>query len=79
MKKHNFFLIFLKKVNIIINSLLEKKLNKLNFLFKADKLLTFFNFKRIFGTIFVLLFLTFSYLFIPYTFNCNKLAIKIQS
>ena len=79
MKKHNFFLIFLKKVNIIINSLLEKKLNKLNFLFKADKLLTFFNFKRIFGTIFVLLFLTFSYLFIPYTFNGNKLAIKIQS
>ena len=79
MKKHNFFLIFLKKVNIIINSLLEKKLNKLNFLFKADKLLTFFNFKRIFGTIIVLLFLTFSYLFIPYTFNGNKLAIKIQS
>ena len=79
MKKHNFFVNFLKKISLIINSLLEKKLNKLNFLFKADKLLTFFNFKRIFGTIIVLLFLTFSYLFIPYTFNGNKLAIKIQS
>ena len=79
MKKHNFFVNFLKKISLIINSLLEKKLNKLNFLFKSDKLLTFFNFKRIFGTIIVLLFLTFSYLFIPYTFNGNKLAIKIQS
>ena len=79
MKKHNFFVNFLKKVNIIINSLLEKKLNKLNFLFNTDKLFTFFNFKRIFGFIIVLLFITFSYLFIPYTYNGNKLATKIQN
>ena len=79
MKKHNFFVNFLKKVNIFINSLLEKKLNKLNFLFEADKLLTFFSFKRIFGFIIVLIFIIFSYLSIPYTFNGNKLATKIQS
>ncbi len=79
MKKHNFFVNFLKKVNIFINSLLEKKLNKLNFLFEADKLLTFFSFKRIFGFIIVLIFIIFSYLSIPYTFNGNKLATKIQN
>ncbi len=79
MKKHNFFVNFLKKVNIFINSLLEKKLNKLNFLFEADKLLTFFSFKRIIGFIIVLLFIIFSYLFIPYTYNGNKLASKIQN
>ena len=79
MRKHNFFVNFLKKVNIFINSLLEKKLNKLNFLFEADKLLTFFSFKRILGLIIVLLFTIFSYLFIPYTYNGNKLAAKIQN
>ena len=79
MKKHNFFVNFLKKVNLVTNSLLEKKLNKLNFLFNLDKLLTFLSFKRIFGFILILLFITFSYLFIPYTYNGNKLAAKIQS
>ena len=79
MKKHNFFVNFFKKVNIFINSLLEKKLNKLNFLFETDKLLTFLSFKRIFGFLLVLLFLTFSYLIIPYTYNGNKLASKIQN
>ena len=79
MKKHNFFLNFLKKINIFINSLLKEKLNKLNFLFEADKLLTFFTFKRIFGFTIVLIFITFSYLFIPYTFNGNKLAANIQN
>ena len=79
MSKHNFFVKFLKKINLFINSLLEKKLNKLNFLFEADKLLTFFTFKRIFGFTIVLIFITFSYLFIPYTFNGNKLAANIQN
>ena len=79
MSKHNFFVKFLKKINLFINSLLEKKLNKLNFLFEADKLLTFFSFKRIFVLIIVLLSIIFSYLFIPYTYNSNKLAAKIQN
>ncbi len=79
MRKNNFFVNFLKKINIFINSLLEKKLNKLNFLFEADKLLTFFSFKRVLGFIISLLFIIFSYLFIPYTYNGNKLAAKIQN
>ena len=79
MSKHNFFVKFLKKINLFINSLLEKKLNKLNFLFETDKLLTFFSFKRITVLIIVFLFIVFSYLFIPYTYNSNKLAVKIQN
>ena len=79
MKKHNFFVNFLKQINLIISSLLEKKLNKLNIFFKADKLFTFFSFKRIFGFFIISLFITFSYLFIPYTYNGNKLAAKIQN
>jgi hypothetical protein len=79
MSKHNFFVKFLKKINLFINSLLEKKLNKLNFLFETDKLLTFFSFKRITVPIIVFLTIVFSYLFIPYTYNSNKLAAKIQN
>ena len=79
MKKHNFFVNFLKKISLIINSLLEKKLNKLNFLFNLNELLSFLSFKRIFGFIILFLFIIFSYLFIPYTYNGDKLATKIQS
>ena len=79
MRKHNFFVNFLKRVNLVINSLLEKKLNKLNFLFDSDKLLIFLSFKRIFGFIFVLLVVIFSYLSLPYFYNTNNLVNKIKN
>tara|TARA_B100001057_G_scaffold43572_1_gene38969 strand:+ start:49 stop:1551 length:1503 start_codon:yes stop_codon:yes gene_type:complete len=79
MSKHNFFVNFLKKINISINSLLEKKLNKLNFLFDSDKLLIFLSFKRIFGFISALLVIIFSYLSLPYFYNTNYLVNKIKS
>ena len=79
MSKHNFFVNFLKKVNLVINRLLEKRLNKLNFFFNLDKLLTFLSFKRIFWFLIAMVFIIFSYLFIPYTYNGNKLAAKIQN
>ena len=31
MSKHNYFVTFLKKINLLINNLLKKNLNKLNF------------------------------------------------
>ena len=79
MSKHNFFVKFLKKINLFINSLLEKKLNKLNFLFDSDKLLIFLSFKRIFGFIPVLLVVVFSYLSLPYFYNTNNLVNKIKN
>jgi hypothetical protein len=79
MSKHNFFVKFLKKINLFINSLLEKKLNKLNFLFDLDKLLFFLSFKRILGFISVLLVIIFSYLSLPYFYNTNNLVNKIKN
>jgi uncharacterized protein involved in outer membrane biogenesis len=79
MSKHNFFVKFLKKINLFINSLLEKKLNKLNFLFDSDKLLIFLSFKRILGFISVLLVIIFSYLSLPYFYNTNNLVNKIKN
>ncbi len=79
MTKHNFFVNFLKKVNLAINSLLEKKLNKLNFLFNSNKLLTFLSYKRIFGFISVLLVLVFSYLSLPYFYHTENLIDKIKN
>jgi hypothetical protein len=79
MSKHIFFAKFLKKINLFINSLLEKKLNKLNFLFDSDKLLIFLSFRRIFGFISVLLVVIFSYLSLPYFYNTNNLVNKIKN
>jgi hypothetical protein len=79
MSKYNFFVKFLKKISLFINSLLEKKLNKLNFLFNSDKLLIFLSFKRIFGFISVLLVVIFSYLSLPYFYNTNNLVNKIKN
>ena len=79
MSKHNFFVKFLKKINLFINSLLENKLNKLNFLFDSDKLLIFLSFKRIFGFISILFIIIFSYLSLPFFYNTNNLVNKIQN
>ena len=79
MSKHNFFVNFLKKINIFINSLLEKKLNKLNFLFEADKLLIFLSFKRIFWFISLIILLIFSYLSLPNLYNNSNLSKNLKN
>jgi hypothetical protein len=79
MSKHNYFVRILRKINNFINSLLKKNLNKLNFLFEKDKLLTFLGFKRTFVFFLVLLFSIFSYLSIPYLYNSQKLLINIKN
>ena len=79
MSKHNFFVNFLKKINLFISSLLEKKLNKLNFLFDPDKLLIFLSFKRIFGFLSILFVIIFSYLSLPYFYNTNNLVNTIKN
>ena len=79
MSKHNFFANFLKKTNIFINSLLKKKLNKLNFLFEKDKFLTFLSFKRGFMFISALIVLTFSYLSLPKFYDASNLISNIKN
>ena len=79
MSKHNFFANFLKKTNIFINSLLKKKLNKLNFIFEKDKLLTFLSFKRGFMFLSALIVLTFSYLSIPNFYDTSNLINNVKN
>jgi len=79
MTKHNFFVNFLKKVNLAINSLLEKKLNKLNFIFKKKKILNSIRSNRVFGALATLIFLFFSYLSIPYFYNSDNLTDNIKN
>ena len=79
MSKHNFFAKFFKKTSIFINSLLKKKLNKLNFLFEKDKFLTFLSFKRGFVFLSVLIVLTFSYLSIPNFYDTSNLINNIKN
>ena len=79
MSKHNFFAKFFKKTNIFINSLLKKKLNKLNFIFEKDKFLTFLSFKRAFMFLSALIVLTFSYLSIPNFYDTSNLINNIKN
>ncbi|MDB4154020.1 hypothetical protein N9682_02700 [Candidatus Pelagibacter sp.] len=73
MSKHNFFANFLKQTSIFINSLLKKKLNKLNFIFEKDKFLTLLSFKRAFMFLSALIVITFSYLSIPNFYDTSNL------
>ena len=79
MNRHNYFVRILRKLNFFINSHLKKNLNKLNFLFEKDKLLTFLSFKRIFVLISVLFVSCFLYLSIPHLFNSKKLVSNIKN
>ena len=79
MSKHNFFANFLKKTNIFINSLLKKKLNKLNFLFEKDKFLTFLSLKRAFMFLSALIVLVFSYLSIPNFYDTSNLINNVKN
>ena len=79
MNRHNYFVRILRKINLFINSLLKKKLNKLNFLFEKDKFLTFLSFKRGFMFLSALIVLTFSYLSIPNFYDTSNLINNIKN
>ena len=79
MSKHNFFANFLKKTNIFINSLLKKKLNKLNFLFEKYKFLTFLSFKRAFMFLSALIVLVLSYLSIPNFYDTSNTINNVKN
>ena len=78
MSKHNFFVKFLKKTNLFIDSLLKKNLNKLNFLFQKDKILDFTRPKRVVVFLIVIFSLILSYLSIPYLYDKEELITKLE-
>ena len=87
MKKHNYFIkifkklnLFIKKVNLFINSLLERNLNKLKFYnLKIIKRSLLTN-KKAFSAIIILTILCLSYLSIPFLHDKSKIqnALKNQ-
>lgn len=79
MSKHNFFIKFLKKANSFIDSLLEKNLNKLNFLFQKNKILDFTRPKKVVIFLIVIFSFILSYFSIPYLFNKEKLIAKLET
>ena len=74
MNKHNYFVKFLIKINRLINSLLERNLNKLN---AANLKKILFN-NKFFLTIVLLVILFFSYLSIPNIFSQNQISVKLK-
>ena len=75
MSKPNYFVIFLKKINLSINSLLEKYLNKLNTInlssiVRSNKVLVIF-------VVLIVLFL--SYLSVPHVYNKVEIKRELES
>lgn len=74
MNRHNYFVKILTKINNIINSLLERNLNKLN----VTNLKKIFNNNKFFLTIVLVIILFLSYLSIPNIFNQNQISVQLK-
>jgi hypothetical protein len=74
MKKHNYFVKFLIKINKFINSLLERNLNKLNVANLKNILIN----NKVFLAIVLLVILFFSYLSLPNIFNKNQISVELK-
>ncbi|MDA9643656.1 AsmA family protein [Candidatus Pelagibacter sp.] len=75
MSKHNYFVIFLKKINLSINSLLEKYLNKLNF----NNLSNIARSNKVFLTFVTIAILFLSYLSIPHVYNNTEIEKELKN
>ena len=79
MSKHNYLVTFLKKINLLINTLLKKYLNKLKFNNPHKKILKFLKGSRVIFSLILLLFLGFIYLSIPLFFNKSELEAFLKN
>jgi len=75
MKKHNNFVKFLKKINLSINSLLEKYLNKLKF----RNLLNIVRSNKVFLAFVAITILLLSYLSIPHIYNKAEIQKELKN
>ena len=75
MNKHNYFVKFLKKVNLSINSALENYLNKLNFTNLSKIRVS----NKVFFTFVAVIVLFISYLSIPHTHNKEKIQAELKN
>ncbi len=75
MSKHNYFVIFLKKINLSINNLLKKYLNRLKF----QNLLIISRSNKVFLTFVALTILFLSYLSIPHTYDKGEISKELEN
>ena len=75
MSKHNNFVKFLKRINLSINSLLEKSLNKLSF----NNLSNIARSNKAFLTFVAFMILSLSYLSIPHIYNKIEIKRELRS
>ena len=75
MNKHNTFVIFFKKFNLSVNSLLEKYLNKLNLI----NLSNIISSNKVFLIFVSLIILFLSYLSIPYVYNSEEIRKELEN
>ena len=75
MNKHNYFVKFLKKINLSINSLLEKYLNKLNFINLSNIIRS----NKVLLSFIALIILFLSYLSIPHIYNKTQIKVELEN
>ena len=75
MRKHNFLITFIKKLNLLINNLLIKNLNKLN----LNNFLHIAKSNKIFFTFVALIVLCLVYFSIPNTYDRNDVSRELQN
>ena len=75
MRKHNFLITFIKKLNLLINNLLIKNLNKLN----LNNLLLIAKSNKIFFTFVALIVLCLVYFSIPNTYDRNDVSRELEN
>ena len=75
MSKHNYFVAFLKKINLFINSLLKKYLNKLNINNSSNIIQS----NKVFLSFVALIILFLSYLSIPHIYNKLEIQKELES
>ena len=75
MSKSNFIVKFFKNINMLINKLLEKNLNKLN----SNNLISIIKSNKIFVTSVALIILLFSYLSLPNIYNQNEVIKELKN
>ena len=75
MSKHNYFVIFLRKINLLINSLLKKYLNKLNFNNLSKIVLS----NKVLLTFVGLVIVCLSYLLIPHIYQKVEIRQELEN
>ena len=79
MSKKNYFVIFLKKINLFITNLLEKYLNKLNIKDFIKKKSYILSGNKALLSLATLVIIFFSYLSIPYIYNEAEIKAELKN